>query len=265
MKTKIAVLAAGLGIVTLAGLAYAATESTPAPATPAASASPGEGFQAHLAKKLGLSADQEKSIADLRAKERSEMQALHANTGLTPDARREQARAIAEKYRGQISAILTPEQQKKADEMRAHARKRFESFAERRGPRRPEGREGREGRPHRPEMRPEFDRNPMAIIAMAERIKDRMAAELKLTDDQRDKLDHLARAYREEQRAAAQKHREEMRAVLTPEQQQKFDKMQARMHRRDAGGPPPFAGMNGRHRGRMGEMGEAQPPPPAVE
>ena len=264
MKTKITVLAASLGIAALAGLAYAATDTTPATSPAPAATAPGAALHARLAEKLGLSADQQKSIADLRAQEKTEMKALKANTELTPDARREQARAIAGKYRDQIRAVLTPEQQKQADEMRAHVRKRFESFADRRGPRESRGERGREGRFRGPEMRPGEEQNPMAIIAMADRIKDRIAAELKLTDDQRDKLDHLARTFREEQRVAAQKHREEMRAVLTPEQQQEFDQMQQHMRRHGAGGPPPFVGMNGRPQHRHGKMGPQQPPPPDV-
>lgn len=256
MKTKITVLAASLGIAALAGVAYAATDSKPDTAPPAASVTPGKGFKAHMAEKLNLSADQEKTIADLRSQEHSEMKALKEDASLTPAARREQARTIAERYRDQIHAILTPEQQKQADEMRAHLRKRLESFADRRGPRGPEGRS--RGR----EQRPEFGRDPMAIIAMADRIKDRMAMELKLTDEQRDNLDHLGRAYREEQRVAAQKHRDEMRAVLTPEQQQEFDRMQKRMHRRGEDGTPPDVGMKERRHHRMGDAGAPPPPPP---
>ena len=241
MKNRITVLASVLGLALLAGLSIAAT-SAPAPASAAAPepGGPPADFHARMAEKLGLTADQEKKIGELRAAQRTEMQALGENKDLSPDARHEKARAIFENYRTQIHAVLTPEQQKQADELRAR-------FAERaRG-------NGRESRPrdedrHGRAMQPPAD--PRAVIAMADRIKDRMAEKLQLTDEQRDKLEHLGRAYRAQQRELAKKHHEEMRAVLTPEQQKKADELKERFHQRAGmrsgpeGGHPPLLGLN---------------------
>jgi len=229
MKTKLTVLLSVLGLALLAGLAIAATSAQPAPA-PATTGpdGPRDEFRARLVEKLGLSADQQKQIDDLRARQRTELQALNDNNALAPEARREQGRAIVENYRAQMHAVLTPDQQKQADEWRA--RWALNPHGPGPGPRfGPEARRG-------PAMqRPPA--NPLAIVAMADRIKDRMAENLQLTEEQRDKLEHLGRAYRAEQRELAKKHLDEMRAVLTPEQQKKAEEM--KQHFRHGSGAQP--------------------------
>ena len=231
MKTKIPFLVSVLGLALVAGLAIAASNpSAPAPAPVPAPAGPPDDFHARIAEKLGLSPDQQKTLADLRARQRSELQALGDNQDLAPDARRDQARTIMENYRGQMRAVLTPEQQQKMGEWRGHLRERAGRFTR---DNRPGGRKDLRG-PGRP---PE---HPLAIVAMGERIKDRIAERLQLTDEQRDKLEHLGRAFRAQQRAAAKQHRDEMRAVLTPEQQQKADAWQQHFQHGPDGGHPPF-------------------------
>jgi Spy/CpxP family protein refolding chaperone len=90
----------------------------------------------------------------------------------------------------------------------------------------------------------------MAIVAMGERIKDRIAEKLQLTDEQRDKLEHLSRDYRAQQRDLAKKHQEEMRAVLTPDQQKKAEEMKQHFRHGSGaqpgphGGPPPLVSMD---------------------
>ncbi len=185
-----------------------------------------------MAEKLGLSTDQQKAIDDLRTKQRADLQALKDDQTLTPEARRDKAQAIVENCRTQMRAVLTPEQQQKMGDWRRHMRERADRFGG--------GREGRRG----PAMQPGRPANPLAIIAMGDRIKDRIAEKLQLTDEQRDKLEHLGRAYRAQQREAAKKHLEEMRAVLTPEQQQKMEELKQHFHRGPGGDHPPFLGMN---------------------
>jgi Spy/CpxP family protein refolding chaperone len=210
MNTKSPVLLAVLGLALLSGLAIAATTSTPPPpaAVPAPPGPPDE-IRDRIAAKLGLSAEQQKAIEELRVKQRAEMMAL-----------------------------LTPEQQQKAGEMRGQFGERLPRFAQ--------GRRAGGGDEHRgPAMRPGAPANPLAVVAMGERIKDRIAEKLQLTDEQRDKLEHLGRAFRAAQRDAVKKHLEEMRAVLTPEQQQKFEEMKQQHSRRGPqGGHPPTFGMN---------------------
>jgi Spy/CpxP family protein refolding chaperone len=224
MNTKSTVLATALGLAACAGLAIAATTAaTPAapavPAAPAPAGPPGE-IRAHFAQKLGLTAEQQKAIDDLRAKQHAEMMAL-----------------------------LTPEQQKQAAEMRGQMQERFHQFAQHR---RAAGRFA--GDRGGPAMQSRPAENPLETIAKAERIKDQIAIKLQLTDEQRDKLDHLGRAFRAQQRDAARKHMEEMRAVLTPEQQQKFEQLK----RQPGRGHPPFVS---RDDGPADDMDGDLPPP----
>jgi Spy/CpxP family protein refolding chaperone len=216
MKTKTPVLLGALALALLSAVAIAATTNLPPPAAPATPApdSPRDDFRARILNIVGLNADQQKRIDELRAQQRAELQALNGNKDLAPDARREKARAIVENYRTQMRAVLTPDQQKKVDEWRAHMAQRGRG-AGWSGQGRHPGSDAQRG----PAMQPPG--NPLAIVAMGERIKDQMAERLQLTDEQRDKLEHLGRAYRAQQRDLAKKHLEEMRAVLTPEQQKK--------------------------------------------
>ncbi|HTL66759.1 MAG TPA: hypothetical protein VL200_03780 [Lacunisphaera sp.] len=236
MNVKSPVFVTMLGLALASGLAIAATTAPtpPAPAAPPpASAGPGDALKARLAEKLGLTPEQQKAIEDLRAKHRAEMMAL-----------------------------LTPEQQKKAAEMHEMFGERMHRFA---GAHRPFGPRGDGFGPgpmeHRGPGGPGFQappENPMRIIAEADRIKDRIAERLQLTDEQRDQLEHLDRAFRAQQRDAVKKHRDEMRAVLTPEQQKKADELKERFEH--GPGRPPRMGFN------AGPGGEddgprAMPPP----
>ena len=234
MNQRKTILFTLFGLALVSGLLIAATDSTPAPAAPAATPAPApdnlkDAIRGRIMEKLGLSDEQKKKIAALSAERDAALAALKADTTLAPEARHQKARTILSDYHGKMLAELTPEQQKKAAEMRSEAAEHM----------RQKGwvREDKQAR--RAEMGPgqsQGPRNPLAIVAMGERIKDRIAEKLQLTDEQRDKLEHLGRAYRAQQREATKKHLEEMRAVLTPEQQQKVDAW--KQHHRGAGGRP---------------------------
>ncbi len=242
MKNKTSLLVSALGLAMLvAGISAAAiaADSPPPPAAPAP-AGPHDDFRAHVAAKLGLSADQQKKLDELRGKQRAELEALKADQSLAPDARRGKAMAIFENYRTQMKAVLTPEQQEKMATVR---KKVGEKMAQRgHGPAQFRGGPG-----HGQAMQQQGHPNPMAIIALSERMKDRIAEKLGLTNEQRDKLEHLGRDYRAQQRDLAKKHMEEMRAVLTPEQQKKAEEMKQHFQ---PGAPGP------NHR-RVAEMGGA--------
>ena len=227
MNAKFPVVITVLGLALLSSLAIAATTSTPPPPPVAPPPSgPADEIRDRIAAKLGLTVEQRKAVEELRARQHDEMMAL-----------------------------LTPEQQKMAGEMRGQ----FEEHPQRpaRGHRSGD-RDGHRG----PAMqsRSEPPANPLEIVAMGERIKDRIAERLQLTDDQQDKLEHLGRAYRATQRDAAKKHLEEMRAVLTPEQQQKFEGMKQAHRGGPRGGHPPLVGLNGGP-----EDANAFAPPPLPE
>ena len=215
MKTKVQVLLSLGGLALLTGLLVAAIDASPGPATPPPPepGNFGEKLRAHLTEKLHLTADQQAKFDELRQKQRAELGALRDNQDLAPADRRAKAGAVMENYRAQMHALLTPEQQKTADEMRAKMHQRSPAGRRPPGP----GHEFRGTPAGHPPV------NPMAIIAMGERLKDQMAEKLQLTNEQRDKLDHLGRDFRATQRAAMKAHLAEMRAVLTPEQQQKVE------------------------------------------
>ena len=267
MKNKTPILVSALGLAMLvAGISVAAAaDSLPPPAAPAP-AGPQDDFRARIADKLGLSAEQQKKLAELRGKQRAELDALKADQSLAPDTRREKAMAVYENYRTQMKAVLTPEQQEK---MAAFREKMGERMAQRgHGPAQFRGGPDGAGHGHGQMMQPQGHPNPLAIVAIGERIKDRMAEKLGLTNEQRDKLEHLGRDFRAQQRELAKKHLEEMRAVLTPEQQKKAEEF--KQHFRH-GGPnhPPIAEMGGEPAGLMvaglGEMPDDMPddlPPP---
>ncbi|MBI2517558.1 MAG: Spy/CpxP family protein refolding chaperone [Opitutae bacterium] len=233
MKAKLPILLSLGGLTLFTGLLVAAVDGppTPGPANPppppGAMAGP---LRAHLTEQLGLTADQQAKFDELMQKQRGEIDALRANQALAPDDRRAKAKAIAESYRSQFHAFLTPEQQKKADELRARMHERM-------------------ARPAQHAQR-ERHRDLMRTVAMSERIKDRIAEKLQLTTEQRDKLEHLGREFRAKQREAMKAHFDEMRAVLTPEQQKKVDEWK-----------------EGRGPGRAGHFGpgkpDGMPPPPS--
>jgi periplasmic protein CpxP/Spy len=64
----------------------------------------------HLSKKLGLSADQTAKLEPILADRQQKVQALRADTSLTPDQRKQQMRAIGKDSQEQLAGILTPEQ-----------------------------------------------------------------------------------------------------------------------------------------------------------
>ena len=71
----------------------------------------------HLGKRLNLSADQTAKLEPIFADRQQKMQALHSNTSLTKDQRRDQARTIARDTHDQLAQILTPEQMQQLKSM----------------------------------------------------------------------------------------------------------------------------------------------------
>jgi protein CpxP len=79
-----------------------------------------------LAEELGLSDEQRAKLKPLFEQERTELEALRADTSLAKEDRRAKAGVIHRKYRELRDAILTPEQRAKAEQLR-------ENFGKRRG------------------------------------------------------------------------------------------------------------------------------------
>lgn len=62
---------------------------------------------------LGLTDEQTKKIKDNQAGLQSKLKDIRANTSLTPDQKKEQARAIFKQQQEQLKSVLTPEQLQK--------------------------------------------------------------------------------------------------------------------------------------------------------
>ncbi|ADV82168.1 hypothetical protein [Terriglobus saanensis] len=114
MKRTLLIAALALSLV---GAAAIAQQTAPAPQNDAPPAqherhhSPNPHKMAmHLSKKLGLSPDQTAKLEPILADRQQKMQALRADTSLTPDQRKQQRHAIGKDSQEQLTGILTPEQ-----------------------------------------------------------------------------------------------------------------------------------------------------------
>jgi hypothetical protein len=121
-----------IGVLSV-GLAFAASPAraddpsqppVPPAAPPAGQTSPADGTQAprrhhmrgydlaDLTQKLGLSADQQKTVGGFIADGRSQAKALRDDDTLAPDDKRAKMREIMKATKDQIRGVLTPDQQK---------------------------------------------------------------------------------------------------------------------------------------------------------
>lgn len=215
-----------------------------APAAPAAR--PGEKFAGMVADQLGLTVEQRAKLADLRQAQRTALDAVAGDKALSPEDRRTKVRGIMEANREQMKAVLTPEQQQLM--ARAHAR----MGPGQAGAAHKMGRVGPGPGPqrfgqHRPDPR-QMHRLAQRAHQQLKHQREKRAAALGLTDDQRAKMRQIAFQHREKAIGLQKELRAEMEAVLTPEQKAKAQEMKAAHGKR---GP-------GRHQG-----GEKMGPPPA--
>jgi periplasmic protein CpxP/Spy len=72
-----------------------------------------------LTKQLGLTSDQQPKVLDALKSEQSMMEALHSDASLSQDDRRTKMMDIHKSTNEQVRALLTPDQQKKWDEMQS--------------------------------------------------------------------------------------------------------------------------------------------------
>ena len=72
-----------------------------------------------MAKELGLTAEQQTQMKSLMEAQKTAADAVRADTTLTPDQKHEKVAKIREDFKARRQALLTPEQQKKAEEMKA--------------------------------------------------------------------------------------------------------------------------------------------------
>lgn len=84
-------------------------------------------MQRHLAKKLNLSTDQVAQFKSIRSNTRTTVSAIRANTSLTPEQKKAQVKDALKAARAQRLALLTPDQQAKLNQIKAHFRQRLEN------------------------------------------------------------------------------------------------------------------------------------------
>lgn len=122
MKTSLPFLVLTL----VAGLPAFAADPAPAPSAPpaAARAERAAKFQEIVAQ-LDLTEEQKAKIAPIVQQQAAELHALRDDAKAQRRERLHEAREINKKAAAQIIPLLTPEQQKKYDELRAAARAEF--------------------------------------------------------------------------------------------------------------------------------------------
>lgn len=77
-----------------------------------------------LSKELNLSDEQKEKLKPILHDEAKQMRAVHEDSSLTPDQKRDKAKQIRKTFRPQIQAVLTPEQQEKFKTLKQEAREK---------------------------------------------------------------------------------------------------------------------------------------------
>lgn len=78
----------------------------------------------HFAEKVGLSDPQKAQLADLRKQQGDAMRAVRDDASLSKEDKKAKAKQIEQSFREKQKAILTPEQQVKAEELRKAQREK---------------------------------------------------------------------------------------------------------------------------------------------
>lgn len=89
-----------------------------------------DAMREHMAKALNLTAEQQSQIKAIHEKEREQRQAIMAEAGEDRAQVREKVKALREATIQQVDAVLTPEQQVKAREMREKGKEKMQGRAE---------------------------------------------------------------------------------------------------------------------------------------
>jgi Spy/CpxP family protein refolding chaperone len=142
MKTKFTTL-----LLLTAALFTGATLAT---AAPGEGRGPGGSPEARIEKMrehLKLTDAQVEQLRPIFQAQLKEIKSLREETTLTQDEKREEMRAILEKYRPQIGAVLTEEQKQKFADARGQAGERGAALGETRRERRPQTGAGGTGSP----------------------------------------------------------------------------------------------------------------------
>ena len=84
-----------------------------------------------LSQQLNLTDEQKQKLKPILRDEAKQMRAVHEDSSLTPDQKRDKVRQIHKTFRPQVQAVLTPEQQEKFKNLREEAREKRQGKEER--------------------------------------------------------------------------------------------------------------------------------------
>ena len=82
----------------------------------------------HLSKKLNLSDDQQAKLKPILEDQRKQMEAIHNDSSLSREDRFSKMQALRQSSDAQIKSVLTEEQQKSLDKMRAEQQDRMKQW-----------------------------------------------------------------------------------------------------------------------------------------
>lgn len=153
-----------------------------------------EGQRSPITKGLNLSADQQQKMESIHKDFGDKMKELRENSALTKEDKQSKMKDLRDLQIAEINKILTPEQQSKMKEVQGK-------------------RVGRDIR--------RSGMNDRANKEMKSRRENRLK-ELNLTEDQKEKIKAINEDFRTKSKELADKHREALGQVYTPEQQQKL-------------------------------------------
>lgn len=169
---------------------------------------PGMTNIAQLTKDLNLTPDQVSKIQGIQQGARAQRQSILADQSLTPDARRAKLVELAKSNHEQMMSVLTPDQQAKYKQL--HAQRKAERMNK---------------------MSTALGLTP-AQQSQIKAIKDKEKADIKAVVANSSLAPDAKVAQIKQIRSTA---RDQMRALLTPDQRAKLDAMHKNMPRRGAG------------------------------
>lgn len=195
-----------------------------------------EAWLEHLTRMLNLTTEQQTQIKPILVERDQKMQAIWKDQSLTRAQQREQMMAEGKDSRTKIEAVLNPDQKQKYDTMLHQRMERMRQMRQQHGM-------------HHGMMSPEHQ---LEHLTQALNLTAEQQTQIKPILAERDqKMRAIWQEQREQMMAEGKESRAKLEAVLTPEQQQKFDAM---MHQR----------MDRMHQWRQhhGAPGTLPPPPP---
>jgi periplasmic protein CpxP/Spy len=142
-ERKVLFASAFLAALLSLGVGAFAQDTQEAPPPPAAGQGTGQGMGQgmgrrsmesvddqikHLSKKLNLSADQQGKLKPILEDQRKQMEAIHSDSSLSREDRFSKMQTLRQSSDAQIKSVLTDDQQKSFDKMRADQQERMKQW-----------------------------------------------------------------------------------------------------------------------------------------